>query len=326
MPPTPLRARVVEVIADLGAEERPRFRYGSGFIVRKGTVLTAAHVVAGAVSVSVRDPDKRMFPASADPRFTGDVHGPGPDLALLEIDHPGPGLPPVGLARVDRDSPTGKPVRDCQVIGYPAFKERHTPDGGQVRDTADATGHVPVLEGLAGGLLSVQVTHSPRPLPPEEKTLGESPWAGMSGAPLLAGGLLLGVVSEHAPREGSSAITAIPLTALEADPAHPGWGPGVTGPAAWWDRLGVPSMSALQRLPPRPGQAGIPLPVPFEVRRPHLLEQVIGALLADLPQPGPDGHLVGLVGMGGAGKSVLAAAAARDPEISEAFPDGRFWL
>ena len=94
MAPVPLRARVVEVIADLGDSARERYRYGSGFIVRGGTVLTAAHVVAGAVSVSVRDPDKRMIPASADPRFTGDVHGPGPDLALIEIDHPELNLPP----------------------------------------------------------------------------------------------------------------------------------------------------------------------------------------------------------------------------------------
>ena len=317
----PLAARVVEVIADLGGS----YRYGSGFIVRAGTVLTAAHVVAGAVSVSVRDPDKRAFTGSADPRFTGDPDGPGPDLALIEIDAPELDLPPVGLARVDRDSPTGRPVQDCQVIGYPAFMERDTPDGGQVRETADASGHVPVLEGLAGGLLSVQVTHSPRPLPAKETALGESPWSGMSGAPVLTGGLLLGVISEHAAREGSSAITAIPLTALEADPAHPGWGHGVTDPAAWWDKLGVPGIGALRRLPPRPDQAGIPLPVPFEVRRPRLLDQVISALLADLPQPGPDGRLVGLVGMGGSGKSVLAAAAARDPRVHDAFPD-RFWL
>ena len=326
MPPVPLAARVVEVIADLGVPAHPRFRYGSGFIVRAGTVLTAAHVVAGAVSVSVRDPDKRVFPASADPRFTGDVHGPGPDLALLEIDHPELDLPPVGLARVDRDSPTGEPVRDSQVIGYPAFKVQGTPDGGQVRETAQATGHVPVLEGLAGGLLSVQVTHSPRPLPPRDTALGESEWAGMSGAPVLAGGLLLGVVSEHAAREGPSAITAIPLTALEADPAHPGWGPAVTDPAAWWARLGVPGIGSLRRLPPRPDQAGIPLPVPYEVRRPQLLDQVTGALLAEPPHAGPDGHLVGLVGMGGSGKSVLAAAAARDPRVRDAFPDGQYWL
>ena len=30
--------------------------------------------------------------------------------------------------------------------------------------------------------------------------------------------------------------------------------------------------------------------------------------------------------MGGSGKSVLAAAAARDPRVRDAFPDGRFWL
>ena len=248
MPLVPLAARVVEVIADLGGS----YRYGSGFIVRAGTVLTAAHVVAGAVSVSVRDPDKRVFPASVGPRFTGDVNGPGPDLALLEIDDPGPDLPPIGLARVDRDSPTGEPVRDCQVIGYPAFMVQDTPDGGQVRETADATGEVPVLGRLAGGLLSVQVTHPPRPLPPKETALGESEWSGMSGAPVLAGGLLLGVVSEHAPREGPSAITAIPLTALEADPDHPGWGPGVADPAAWWARLGCSGAGALRRLPAPP--------------------------------------------------------------------------
>jgi NB-ARC domain len=70
----------------------------------------------------------------------------------------------------------------------------------------------------------------------------------------------------------------------------------------------------------------IPQPVPFEVRRLQLLDRVIGALLADLTQPVPDGQLVGLAGIGGSGKSVLAAAAARDTRVRDAFPDGRFWL
>ncbi len=255
MGPVPLAARVVEVIACLDDPAEP-YRYGSGFIVRASTVLTAAHVVAGAVSLSVRDPDKKTFPASADPRFIGDANGPGPDLALIEILDPELDLPPVGLARVDRDSPTGEPVEGCQVIGYPAFMDQDTP-GGQIRETADASGHVPVLQRLAGGLLSVEVTHKPRPFPPKETALGESEWSGMSGAPLLAGGLLLGVVSEHAPREGPSAITATPLTALEAHPAHPGWGPGVTDPGAWWARLGIPGMggAAAAAVPARAGRA-----------------------------------------------------------------------
>jgi len=64
----------------------------------------------------------------------------------------------------------------------------------------------------------------------------------------------------------------------------------------------------------------IPRPVSFEVARPAQLNQVLDALIG----ASPDGQLVALAGMGGSGKSVLAAAAARDPKVREAFPDGQF--
>ena len=35
---------------------------------------------------------------------------------------------------------------------------------------------------------------------------------------------------------------------------------------------------------------------------------------------------IGLQGVGGIGKSVLAAALARDREVCQAFPDGIYWL
>jgi Effector-associated domain 1 len=67
-------------------------------------------------------------------------------------------------------------------------------------------------------------------------------------------------VSEHAVREGSSAITAVPLSALEPDPAHPNWGPGVANAPQWWARLGAAGLAGLRRLPapgPQPdGAAG----------------------------------------------------------------------
>ena len=213
-------------------------------------MLTAAHVVAGAVEVRVRDPGKTEYFATLNDGFIGDAEGPRPDLALIEARDIEP-VPPIGLAAVDRDSPTGDPVERCHAIGYPEFMERESPAGGWVRDTVDAIGEVPVLSGLAGGLLSVQVSSAPRELPPASVALDESPWQGMSGAPVLVEGRLLGVVTEHAPREGPSAITVTPLTALEADPAHPGWGPGVADPKQWWERLGVRGIGALRRLPAR---------------------------------------------------------------------------
>ena len=213
------------------------------------TVLTAAHVVAGAVSVVVRGPDKIEYPASTNPAYTGDADGPGPDLALVEIISAAVDVPTMTLAAVDRDSPVGDPVERCHAIGYPAFMERQTSDGARFRETADALGQVPALSGLAGGLLSVQVSNAPRSLPPAQMALGDSQWSGMSGGPVVADGCLLGVVTEHAPRGGDSVITATPLTALEHDPAHPIWGRGVTDPASWWARLGVAGAGALRRLP-----------------------------------------------------------------------------
>ncbi|ADP78940.1 trypsin-like peptidase domain-containing protein [Pseudofrankia inefficax] len=243
----PLAVRVVEVIADRGAEMSPRYRYGSGCVVAGGWVLTAAHVVAAALGVVVRTSDKVVRAAALDPRFIGDVDGPGPDLALVSV--VGLDLPPMGLAKVDRDSPTGDPVERCHAIGYPAFMERAGPDGVPVRDTVDAFGHIPALSLLAGGLLSLQVSSTPRPLPPERVAVGESEWSGMSGGPVVAEGFLVGVVTEHAPRAGSSALTLTPLTALQADSDHPGWSRGVTEPAGWWARLGVSGPGALRWLP-----------------------------------------------------------------------------
>ena len=311
MPPTPLADRVVEVIADLGEGQSPRHRYGSGIVVAGRTVLTAAHVVTGAVRVQVRDVDKVINDATLDPRFVGDTDGSGPDLALVEITNSEFDLPPMVLAAVDRDSPTGDPVERCHAIGYPTFMERNEPDGDLIRDTVDACGQVPALSRLVGGLLSVQVSSTPKELPPKDVALGDSQWSGISGGPLVAYGDVLGVVTEHAPREGSSAITVTPLTALEADPAHPGLGPGVADPGAWWKRLGVSGIDALRRLPARPEREE---PAYWAtVREIHSRTNVLLGRQKELAEiaafaTGPGGYLW-LVGGAWAGKTSLLAEA-----------------
>jgi hypothetical protein len=255
--PVPLRSRVIEVIADLGEDASPQYRYGSGCLVRGRSVLTAAHVVSGARAVRVRRPDKELRDAVLNGRFI--AAEPGPDLALVEVDDYRIDLEPIELAVVDRDSLNAEPVKGCHAIGYPWFAE--TPSPAAVRDTVDAVGYVPVLSGLAGGLLTVQVTAAPRPLPPQDTVLGQSQWSGMSGAPVVASGCLIGVVIEHAPRQGPSAITAVPLSALDPSTVEPGWGPGVPNPVEWWLRLGVTDQTTLRRLPERSQDAASAAPV-----------------------------------------------------------------
>ena len=86
------------------------------------------------------------------------------------------------------------------------------------------------------------------------------------------------------------------------------------------------------RLPPPPlGRlfGNLPeLPKHFQAR-PELLRRVKDALLVDLQKPvvvTGAGSRVGMQGMGGIGKSVLAAALARDQEIRRSYPDGVIWV
>src|SRR6478672_6697844 len=73
--------------------------YGSGFVVAGRTVLTAAHVVHGAVSVEVQDAAKNWrHPATLEADFIGDPTSAGgrdraPDLALIRIEPPNANFP-----------------------------------------------------------------------------------------------------------------------------------------------------------------------------------------------------------------------------------------
>jgi hypothetical protein len=198
-------------------------------------------VVAGAVAVAVRGPDKVLLPADLDSALIGDEDRL--DLAMLEIPEAST-LPDVPVAIVNRDVVTGGMVEDCWAVGYPSFQEvTRDGSGRSVRETAQVKGRIPPLSGLVKDLLSLEVTATPRELPAKGMRLGESEWSGMSGAAVFAGEALLGVVAEHAPRRGSSDITVTPLDRLAAPATAP------ADAATWWARLGVQDSARLPRLP-----------------------------------------------------------------------------
>jgi WD40 repeat protein len=196
------------------------------------------------------------YEATLEPAFVGDPGSwrddgsAGPDLALVTITDEkwSVDMPRLGLGRLDRDHRAGL-VDRVRAIGYPGFSDKKLAsdkDPGTVRIQVPCTGQI-LLSHREDGLLDVQVTISP---PRPAGTAKEfSQWAGMSGAPVLAAGWLVGVVSEHAPRMGDSSVAMVPVTALEPDPDHPLWGRGVAAPAAWWQRLGVRGLNDLEGLP-----------------------------------------------------------------------------
>jgi hypothetical protein len=191
-----------------------------------------------------------------DPAFIGSANSwkEGPDLAIVTISasekiH----LPPMPLARLDRDSSSGDELDRCHAWGYPEFAEvlPHGKGRPAIRESRDAAGSIPVGSGLVSGLLDLQVSLAPRDLPPYNESLGDSPWAGISGGPVIVGGYLIGVVNEQAPRSGSGSLTVTPLTAIDIDPEHSGWGPGLDNSNSWWARLGVAGADFLTVLPRR---------------------------------------------------------------------------
>lgn len=78
--------------------------------------------------------------------------------------------------------------------------------------------------------------------------------------------------------------------------------------------------------PPLGFLKAVPNLPPHFIDRPDIMKKLKDSLLIDLHRPSSSSPQVGIQGMGGLGKSVLAAAVARDREVRLSYPDGVVWL
>ncbi|MCW2912114.1 MAG: hypothetical protein JWN52_182 [Actinomycetia bacterium] len=174
---------------------------GTGYLIADRLVLTAGHLVGGPPDgicvVRFLDEDQWW---DCRVLWRGEESG---DAALLEITDPGWKRPaPAEPTRWGTLMGSG-PV-DCTVTGFLAFTQG--PD--RRRDVEQLTGQV---NPISGSGRSQWVIHSQTPVLSDSE---RSPLAGMSGAPVFAGDLLIGVLtSQNHVRLQASRISQLALSA-----------------------------------------------------------------------------------------------------------------
>ena len=227
MAPGRSSVRVDRVVAVVATLRDGREQLGSGYLTSGRLVLTAEHCtrdeVAGEPAARLR-----VVRASdgAEAQVVGVVPDRGLDVAVLQLadDVPwDPSLPPLVFARVDQ-SHSGV-LDDCTGIGFPSFQrdpERRT------RHTSEFHGRVYQTDERESGRLLMRepLIHLGPVTGPKGETLadrgghGSSPWAGLSGALMFYRGSAIGVVVEHHPRHGDSALRAVGFERIAAASAE----------------------------------------------------------------------------------------------------------
>ncbi|WP_406300092.1 serine protease [Embleya sp. NBC_00888] len=211
---------------------------GSGFLMRPGHVVTAAHNL-GSGEVTVR------FGTGCDHRTTVVYDGRPDDLdlAILRVDRTlgitatARSVGVVRIARVHRDTPVL--LDRCWAVGYPQFVARRDGERPQ-RDTVQVNGVVTPASRAVSGLLRLQVAGTP------SDVRSGSQWQGMSGAVVFTedpefGNIAVGIVTEHGLDEGPSALTVLPFTAVAALDHE--------SKSRVWALLGIPDEDDLPVLP-----------------------------------------------------------------------------
>ncbi|WP_030203313.1 tetratricopeptide repeat protein [Streptomyces sp. NRRL S-87] len=192
--------RVVMVTASAGQQTT----VGTGFLLTRRLVLVPAHLVAGGspVSVALTGGDGRIRCSTL--WVHPDARHPAALLLADEDVGEAAGfgsLTPLRWGRIVRSTPLPVP---CSVLGFPGRSDARTWVAGSVRPAGDAARE---RYAFVSSTAARERSRSKR----------REQWAGLAGAPVAAGDLLLGLVAASTFREVAQ-LEVLPVSVLLRDP------------------------------------------------------------------------------------------------------------
>ncbi|MDO0935326.1 NACHT domain-containing protein [Streptomyces sp. DG2A-72] len=179
-------------------------RQGSGVALNGRLVLTCAHVLGDIA---------KARPEVAHPRRSGRTPAevvwsdPEQDAALLLTADELPCSTHVRVGHLTAE----QALPDCEIIGYPDIQRY----AGRHLATDQFTGSVLPAAAHPRSVLTFSFDHAPATEPPAP---GPSPLAGLSGAPVFAGDVLLGIVTSIPRGRGHLRAEGVPIGNLTGVP------------------------------------------------------------------------------------------------------------
>lgn len=182
---------------------------GSGYLLSARIVLTARHLLSESMATTVVVPGGRGR-ISCRTLWAGDADEGDAALLLADEDlvtpETGQAFQPNRFGRVAGIAP----LLDCYSLGYPQVGRYD----GRKLDIEQFHGTIKPASGIVRGGFVLEGADTP----PAAREDGESPWAGMSGAPVFSGRHLIGVVTGDGAGWQHSRLAAVSLHSLASVP------------------------------------------------------------------------------------------------------------
>ncbi|WP_254052989.1 NB-ARC domain-containing protein [Microcystis sp. MC19] len=295
-------------------------KYGTAYRIGGRLLLTCRHLFDNSNDCKVRLRSASNYSDKQD--IDAKVIWKAPDnidIALVELPETIETCNPVVFGVLPDANTTKKVKFDC--LGFPLFL-RYAEDeikyatGLHIEGTIDVANRVPHHRLL----LNIKDSQDIQPTDEQLERLAEdqSPWQGTSGSAIVCYGLVIGVQSKQPIRDRPASLEAESLARVYDNPEwceilenhdiDPEPKPVISA--------SLKSSSYRNQAPPKPS---------YFVERPEVSIELKKLLLSATTEKTGTLVISAIYGLGGIGKSTLAAALAQEKEVQAFFPDGIFW-